>query len=540
MKAVFNGKGIVFRNLMKDETFADQSEVLKLINRHVNTDRQYLAVLRPHGFGKSVIASMLEAYYSKEGEGAELFSGLKFGENEGWDRYLSKFNVIHITMTDYFPEKGQLNSAGTMIDLFTDDLRQMLYERYGDILPEGLTDSLDLLNRIYQETQEQFIFIIDEWDAMMRRFPEDEENKKYYLDILLKLLKDRAYVALAYMTGILPIKKYGEHSALNMFREISLLHADELAPYTGFTEDNVKMLCDKFGADLEKIRFWYDGYTVPGLGGEMYSVFNPLSVTTAVQNQNYKSCWTATETYEALSEYIVLNFDGLKEKIQYLSDGGEILIDPAEFKNDLSSFQGTDSVLTALVHLGYLTFRPDPDDLDSECGFVKVPNRELKREFEKTLQTAGMENLSVMLKESEKLLQAVLACDEEKTAEMVRRAHARFADPLHYNSEEALASVLLQAFQYAYIFYNIRREMPAGEGFADLYFEPLKYSSYPPMIVELKYNQTAETAIRQIHERNYIWTVKDPACQEAVLAGISYDKDTKEHTCRIEKVKMER
>jgi len=535
--------GKIFQDLTRSETFVDQSDLLEFTNSCLNTNRKYICVSRPRRFGKSVTISMLEGYYSKGKNSKDLFDQLKISDKKDYLQHLNQYHVIRITMTDYCGRGAYVNSAEEFLQDFTKDLCDVLYENYEDLLPEDETEPDRLLSIIYRKTEEPFVFLIDEWDVLMRRFPHQEDVKKAYLDLLRTIFKDKEYVALAYMTGILPIKKYGEHSALNMFEEISVLNAGPLAKFTGLTDEDVQNLCDQFEVNYEEISEWYDGYRIPGVNGNVYSVYNPVSVTKAVLTGNFESYWTATETYEALKQYIVMNQDGLKEKIQYLVDGNRLFINTSGFTNDLSSFNNADSVLTALVHLGYLTFEKDPDsakEKKTDKGFVWIPNVEIRNQFEDTLSDIPQYNgLLIRLRNSKALLDAVLNGDEQKTAEAVKRAHAEYSDVLHYNSEESLAAVLLQAFQCGWAYYTIRREMPAGEGFADLYFDPLKSSDYPPMIVELKYNSNAETAIKQIHDRHYFWTVSDPSYKEAVLVGIDYDRETKEHHCIIERVPLE-
>lgn len=223
---------------------------------------------------------------------------------------------------------------------------------------------------IYSQDKNGFIFIIDEWDCIFREEPQNMEGQKIYLDFLRDLLKGRTYVKLAYMTGILPIKKYGTHSALNIFDEFSMTEPKQLAEYVGFTEKEVKNLCSFYQMNFEEARQWYDGYLL----GEDTHIYNPKSIVDAMFNQKFTSYWTRTETYEALKVYIDMNFDGLKDSVTAMIGGGKCRVNPEKFQNDMTSLGNRDDVLTLLVHLGYLAY-------DERSREVFIPNMEIEGEF---------------------------------------------------------------------------------------------------------------------------------------------------------------
>lgn len=189
------------------------------------------------------------------------------------------------------------------------------------------------------------------------------------------LLKDRSYVKLAYMTGILPIKKYGTHSALNIFDEFSMTDPKFLAEYVGFTENEVRQLCGDYSMDFEEARKWYDGYVF----GENLHIYNPKSIVDSMYNRKFRSYWTRTETYEALKVYIDMNFDGLKDAVISMLGGGKCRINPEKFQNDMTSFADRDDVLTLLVHLGYLAYEEDDQS-------VFLPNMEIAGEFRNAIE----------------------------------------------------------------------------------------------------------------------------------------------------------
>ncbi|MDD6824881.1 MAG: AAA family ATPase, partial [Oscillospiraceae bacterium] len=361
-----------------------------------------------------------------------------------------------------------------------------------------------------------------EWDCIFRVHKNDSNAQKMYLDFLRNLLKDKSYVALAYMTGILPIKKYGEHSALNMFKEFSMTNQKSLAEFAGFTDDEVTNLCERYNMSYEEMKKWYDGYTING-----FSIYNPKSVVEALTEKIFDNYWSQTETYHALSDYIRMNYDGLKEKIIQMLACDSVKINPGKFQNDMTTFNSADDVLTLLVHLGYLTF-------DFDTKMVSIPNSEVQQEFINSIEDGGWENIVKSIHNSEELLNSTLAMDEEKVAKLIEQAHQDNTSILRYNDENSLSCVVSIAYYSARKNYVMYREMPAGKGFADLVFIPRKSCNLPAFIVELKQQKSSEKAIKQIFTKNYTDALKDYK-GEVLLVGINYDSD-KHHTCRIEKV----
>ena len=382
---------------------------------------------------------------------------------------------------------------------------------------------------IYAKTEDQFVVIIDEWDCVMRE-KAPEEDIKAYLDFLELLFKGKSYIALAYMTGILPIKKYGKHSALNMFDEYSMLEPLMFAPFTGFTQEEMQSLCTEYGVDSEEMSRWYDGYTV----GEIGHIFNPNSVVKALRNGEFMSYWTRTETWEALAAYLKLNHQGLKDEIVKLLAGETVRVDVSTFENDMTTFKSRDDVLTLLTHLGYLSAEPDNFG-DPDFRILRIPNREIQSEFRRVIsRNEDYAQTAEAIALSRELLQALLEGDNVKVAAGVAKAHEEHASILRYNDENSFSCVLSLAFYSARDRYTLIRELPTGKGFADLVFIPKPGADAPALLIELKYDHSAATALKQIKERHY------PQSLEAyrgnlILAGISYDKDTKEHHCVIER-----
>ena len=511
-----------FAEALNSEIYVDKSGLISITNKRIKTKRKYICVSRPRRFGKSVNLGMLAAYYSKDCDGQELFDGLAVSKDESYLNHLNKYNVIYLNMQQFLSSSKDMDD---MLDILKETLLEELKEAYPDMSFSSRLGLPHFLDKIYSKYKEQFIFLIDEWDCVMREHMDNKDAQKMYLDYIRNLLKDKTYVALTYMTGILPIKKYGSHSALNMFDEYSMLESEPLQKYTGFTAEEVKKLCEEYAIDFESMKAWYDGYELNGT--ELYC---PRSVLVAIEKKRFSNYWTQTETYEALAKYISMNFDGLQETIEKLLAGQEQPVDTKTFSNDMVTFANKDDILTLLIHLGYLGYR-------SERKTAYIPNREIYDEYVTSMKAKGLwkETIDTVLK-SKQLLADTLAGKGDVVADCIRRVHEQNSSVLNYNNEQSLRFIVLIAYYYAREQYNIIQELPAGEGFADIVFVPKPFvdsEKYLPMVVELKWHQTADAAIAQIKNRQYPDALQ--GYNKILLVGINYDKDIKEHECVIEK-----
>lgn len=520
MGIYLNPSNTDFQRALNSEIYIDKSQLIEYTNKKLFTEQQFICVSRPRRFGKSMAANMLTAYYSRGCDSREMFSNLKISETESFEKHLNKYNVIHINMVN-FMNKG--NSISEALDYLSRRILHELKREYGDVDCFDWNDLISVLEEIFQEKQVPFIFIIDEWDCVFRVHKNNSDSQTKYLDFLRNLLKDQSYVALAYMTGILPIKKYGEHSAINAFYEYSMVDAEPISEFTGFTESEVKELCEKYNKSFSEMKRWYDGYNLNRI-----SIYNPKSVVESIIRGQFNNYWTSTETYEALKVYIEMNFDGLKDTIIELLAGQKAVIDTTTFSNDMVTFETKDDVLTLLVHLGYLTYNFYTKE-------VSIPNYEISEQFASTIKVMGWSEVADSLKLSDELLKATLNCDEEKVAELIDKAHSENTSILKYNDENSLSCVISLAYYCARKTYTTERELPAGKGYADIVFKPRRNNSNPAIIVELKYAKTTEGAIEQIKEKQYADCLNDYT-GEILLVGINYDKEEKKHTCKIEKI----
>jgi len=413
----------------------------------------------------------------------------------------------------------------TVLSCIYDEIREDFPDAgFGKPLAKVLAD-------IYRKSGTPFVIIIDEWDCVVRNHSDRPDLVHKYLQFLHSLFKSeesKSFLALAYITGILPIKKINDESALNNFREFTMLDSDVLTPFFGFTEDEVRELCTRFGKDFESVRRWYDGYRISGC-----DIYNPNSVSQAMTRMTLDSFWKNTSAFDTINRLVTLNFDGLKDASLAMLQGGRVEVDPGTFQNDLSLIRSKDEALTALIHLGYLGY-------DAEEKEAFIPNYEVASAWQSAMKTGSWSEVARTISRCDELLKATIRGEADKVAELVELAHDTYSSVLKYNSENALSCAVTMAYFTAPAYYTIEREMPAGKGFADLAFIPRREAgTRPAMIIELKWNDSAETAIRQIRERRYAGALAGRA-KEALLVGISYDRDSadKHHSCVIERVQL--
>ncbi len=519
-----------FEKLKKSKVFVDKTDILEILNESINTEDCFFCLSRPRRFGKSVTAKMLCSYYARGIDSSPLFDDLKIASFYDYKKHLNQYDVIFINMTDEFNDAGR--NVNKMISSITKSVVDELKVAY----PQINFKSPNILHKTLKETFSQskvpFVIVIDEWDCIMREKKEDAESLKQYLEWLKAIFKDKPYVGLAYMTGILPVKKYGSHSALNMFTEYSMTEPLNLGQYIGFTENEVKDICKDHEVSFNQMQQWYDGYSFK----DVPHLYNPNSVVKAATYKRFISYWTKTETFESLQEYIDMNMEGLRDDIVKLIAGEDVIVDVSTFSNDMVTFHSKDDVLTLLIHLGYLAIK----GTTSLGVIVHIPNEEIKLEFKTCVKNnnryAGVYDL---IKNTDVLLNDIWSLNTDAVAKIFDEAHQDHTSILTYNNENSLANVIaISLFLSTTNTYNVVRELPTGKGFADLVYLPQKGVDKPALLMELKFDKSAQSAITQIKEKNYLQFFKDYK-GEVLLVGINYSKDTKTHQCIIEKAKID-
>lgn len=508
--------------VIRNGRYIDKSGLIRLVNNTINTKQKLTCVSRPRRFGKSFAAQMLCAYYDRSCDSSALFKDLEIAVDPDYETHRNQYNVIYLDMTGILLAAKEENKELTSFIIQV--LSRELHESWTEL--EISADLSDMLARATVSDGIKFIMIIDEWDAPIRETPEQQSR---YLKLLRMLFKnsgttDKIFAA-AYMTGILPIKKDGSQSAISDFREYTSIKPRKFGEYVGFTEKEVQDLCRKHQISFESMKQWYDGYAFKDIG----SVYNPNSVMQAIDNEDFESYWTETSAAESLMEYISKGYHGLTKTIAELIGGVEVKVDTQGFANDMMTFRGKDDVLTLLIHLGYLAY-------NSETGTIRIPNEEIKREFQKSVRQVDHRETLIRLEESDQLFLDTILGNEKAVAAQIEKIHAEETSPLHYNREDSLRGVIKLAY-YTYRDHYLQwEELPAGVGYADLVYLPKQDSGWPALVIELKWNQSAEGAIKQILKKNYPDALKGYG-KEIVLVGVNYDKDAepgeRKHTCRI-------
>ncbi len=522
MGAYINLGNAGFKSARNSE-YVDKSGLISVVNKSLFTEQRFSCVTRCRRFGKSMAAKMLCAYYDHSVDSRALFTDLEIAKDPSFEEHLNKYPVIYLDLTE-FTTRFHDDDIVTIMDA---RLKADVLEAYPSTPVRDDDDLMDCLIRIADATGEQFVFIIDEWDAICREFKPGTQAMDRYVNWLRRMFKGvnaSNVFAGVYMTGILPVKKYRTESALNNFIEYSMVSPGGMAKYFGFTKDEVRVLAERYGMDFDELVKWYDGYRI----GNQQSMSNPNSVIQAVTRQFCESYWASTGAFDSVNDYIQMNFEGLKDDIIRMLAGDKVDVITTKFQNDISIVRNRDEVLTVLIHLGYLSY----DRATKECW---IPNLEVAGEMENAVTETNWTNLVETIKQSKNLLLATLEGDSETVARIIDIAHDENTSILSYNNENSMACVLSIAYIYAKNNYIMHREFSSGKGFADIVLIPRKNVDSPAMVIELKYNKDTDSGIDQILRRQYPAKVAEYAGR-LLLVAINYDKKTKTHTCEILKI----
>ena len=429
-----NPDSSAFQVALNSRIYVDKTGLIEYTNSVLDTTNAYICNSRPRRFGKSYAANMLAAYYSKGTDSEQMFSGLRISKDADFKKHLNKYDVIHIDIQWFL---ANCDDAGKVVSFITKSVLDELRGIYPDALPQEVVTLPDALSRVKECTGQKFVVIIDEWDVIIRDGAIIENVQDEYLNFLRGMFKGvepTKYIQLAYLTGILPIKKERAQSAVNNLDEFTMLQADELAPYIGFTENEEKGLCEKYNRDFDKVKKWYDGYLLDG-----YQVYNPKAVVSVMTKGRFRSYWSETGSYEVVVPLICMNYDGLRNAIIEMLSGSEVKVDTATFKNDPAKIQNRDDVITYLIHLGYLGYNED-----SESAFV--PNEEIRQELITAVRSSNWDELIAFQQESRKLLTATLSMDEKQVAAEIDKFHSQYASMIQYNDENSLSSIITIAY----------------------------------------------------------------------------------------------
>ena len=513
-----------FRRMIQSEIYVDKTGMIKYTNSVLDTAQNYVCVSRPRRFGKSMAANMLTAYSSRGCNSKELFGKFEIAKDKDFEKYLNQYNTIFLNMQEFL---SRSHNVEELIDRVKKLVIRDLKMEYPEVDYFDDTDLIECMQDIYAQMQYPFVVIIDEWDCIFREYKQDKEAQEKYLDFLRDLLKDKACIYLSYMTGILPIKKYGTHSALNMFDEFSMIAPGPLACYVGFTEQEVKKLCEQYGMDMEEVKNWYDGYFTAS-GKRLY---NPRSVVMALRFNQLSNYWTSSGPYDEIFYYIRNDIDHIKNDLALMITGEGVDAKIDEFAASAMELKSRDQIYSAMVVYGLLTY---------SGGKVFIPNRELMFKYEELLQNEeSLGYVYQLAKISDQMLKATLSRDTQKMSEILQYAHNTESPILSYNNEVELSAIVNLVYLSARNKYRIEREDKAGKGFVDFIFYPWNLTD-TCIILELKVDHSPEDALLQIREKDYLLRFQGKSGEtrkytgEVLGVGISYDKETKEHFCKVE------
>ena len=507
-----------FKLISNDKYFVDKSMMIENINRCIKTGRRHICITKPRRFGKSTNLQMLASYYSKGADFKYLFDKLEISKSKTYLEHLNKHNVIYI---DFSKEPEEVDfTYKEYINNFIEDLKNDLKEANKEIDIDIKRPIYKILKLIYDKTNEGFIFIIDEWDYIFNKDLFTEKERKSFLTFLMNLLKGEPYVELVYMTGILPVAKYFNGSTLNMFDEYTMLNDERYDKYFGFTENEVEELCKRQDkVSMSELKEWYNGYKTYD-GTDLY---NPRSVSFALDRARCQSYWTNTGAFDGILEYINMNIDGIKDDIIKMISGIPIEMVLKGYSAEKTSFGNENQVFSAMAIYGLLSYHN---------GTVRIPNHELQLKFDEAIQDKSVGEVAKLIRNSKEMLKATLTRDTKKMEEIIQAAHDYNIPLLKYNDENSLSCVVTLVYLIARDDYNIKREERAGAGLADFVFHPYDRSQ-PSFILELKKDSTPEDAIRQIRERRYVEALDD-CTGEKFAVGIVYDSKNKNHKIKIE------
>ena len=539
-----------FINLVKfkeSEIFVDKTEFIEKMSSKINTQNRFIAITRPRRFGKTVTAHMLSAYYSKGYAGQNIFDKLEIANKPSFVEHLNKYNVINIDMNSvdgrfdvYSRNKQKIEGVNDLVDYFEyliiNELKSS--NEFSDTLVKHQIQNIGLLEAIMAITQDlniKFVFIMDEWDLVYREYRNDEYLQKKFIKLLKNLFKSddgQKCFALAYLTGILPIKKYNSQSALNVFKEYNMLRPVPYEEYFGFTEEEIAEIVKLPQCKIshKELKEWYEGYKLNGK-----DIYNPNSVVSSISDGICQSYWSGTSSNEEVVNLINMNFDGIKDDIIHLIEGSTIQFSCTTFQNDMVSIKTKDDIFSLLVCLGYLGCVDDGGDY----RLAYVPNKEIRTALSSIVKSQPWFNSIPIIERSQSLFEAITTLDANKAAEIITEIHnSPNVSLLTYNREESMVFCLISGLMWqTEREYEVFRELQSGKGSADLIYVPKRNIHLPILLIEFKYGKSAEEAMNQIKEKEYFRRYIDGDYpNDVLLIGINYNPKTKNHQCLIEKL----
>ena len=514
-----------YRSMLKASIYVDKTMMLKTLNDFIDRDNKYICVSRPRRFGKTIAQNMIASYYSKGSDSHDLFGKLKISKAEGYEDKINKYNVIKIDLNSEY--QNTLNKD-RLIQRLTAEIGKEMGRTFPGVEFTEEDSLAQMILRVYSETGQTFIILIDEYDVLVREQAHEALFNEFlsFLNGLFKSDTLRPAISLACLTGILPIVRDKVQSKLNNFEEYTILDSKELTEFVGFVPEEVKALCEEWGMDYGECRQWYDGYYQNG-----YEIYNPESVVKSMYNRKYSNYWGKTSSYRVINDRLEEKFKGSKDTVIQMLAGEEVPVNVSRYLNTMDCFATLDDALTYLIHIGYLAYNEE----EESC---RIPNLEIRKEWANAVAVMSDQEITdSIISASKELLNSTIKGDEEAVAKALDESHIHVTSNRSYNNEDALQSAIYLAYIYALNKYTVVKEMTTGKGFADVVFIPY-VPDMPAMIIELKHDKCAESAIDQIKEKKYFDSLKDYR-GGLLFVGVNYNEKDKTHECRIEKFTKE-
>ena len=517
--------------------FVDKTLMLRELFPYVSAGNRHICITRPRRFGKTIMANMIRSFFQKASDSSDVLDSLALSQVDDYRRYKNQYNVIRI---DFSKMPRNCDSYTQYIERIEALLIEDVKEAFPQVKINEADAVGDILESVFVQCGEKFIFVLDEWDFIFHRDFINEIDKEKYVAFLSNLLKDRPYVVLSYMTGILPIAKYSSGSELNMFAEFTMVNSPMFGEYFGFTDDEVDDLYRRYIVECDRqhkeksvtrkgLRDWYNGYYTKS--GER--VYNPRSVVFALQFNNLANYWTSSGPYDEIYYYIRNNISDVRDDLALMISGESVTAKIQEYAATSMNLSTRDEIYSAMVVYGFLSYLN---------GKVCIPNRELMEKFDELLvKNESLGYVYRLAKESEKMLKATLAGDTLTMERILEFAHNTEVPLLSYNHETELSAIVNLVYLAARDSYRVEREDKAGTGYVDFIFYPYDTTA-DCIILELKVDHTPDEAIAQIIDKKYALKFMPKLAGQKIYTGrilavgIGYWKESKKHSCKVEEI----
>ena len=521
MGVYLNPNKTIFSDYVLSEIYVDKSMLLKQLNGWLCRDERFVCLTRPRRFGKSMAAAMIAVYYCNAYDSHDIFDKLAVHRIKSYEDHINKYAVISFDAQSF---RDCVEDPLDFVPSIHKQIGKELIAQWPDILDDTMPLAR-MMRDVNAATGTKFVLLIDEWDSIFRRDKDNKAAQKAWVGFLrgvFKAAEARQYLALAYITGILPIKKYDVESSLNVFLEYTMLDSHPLEPYFGFTEKEVQKLCKRYKMNFDETKRWYDGYHIT----KETSIYNPKAVAESMRRKMFNVYWTQTGAFDVLKDYINMDFEGLQDAISQMIVGEHYPVDTTGFNTSLE-IRDKNDVLTALIHLGYLTY-------DFETKVAWIPNEEIRSVMQSAIIKSNWSHTIKQFQRSHDFMAAIQNKDADMAAQIIEEIHDDISVPIHYHSEGDLTTTLLFATNEARNYCILSRECPSSRGYADIVLIPTKPSWYKPTIFELKLDDSTESAIKQVEDKKY-FAAKDLQNYhgEVLAVALIYDRKAKKHQCSM-------